>query len=102
MVYCNSTFIEQIHFHPVDERNNVCHIQMHKGYGMFIVTCNCAPDWNYSFNMNDVSDYERVKFNIMAELFEYEEIDELLDRLSFVFEDGFADILIEENLAQKS
>ena len=96
MMYRGSLFVEKICFCPSGDLNDSHCIEMRKNNGIFTVGYCCDPNWNYSFNMNDVSDYERVKFNIMTELFKYEEIDELLDRLSFVFEDGFADILIEE------
>lgn len=62
---------------------------------LFVETC-CTPDWSYRFTSDDPSDFERIKFNIMEQIFKCNSIEELLDQLSFVFEDGFAGILIED------
>ena len=96
MMYRGSSFVELIAFCPNGEPENTHFIEMHKGDGMFWVTYCCDADWCYEFYMYNQSDYERVKFNIMEAIFECEDTDELLNTLSEIFQDGFADILIED------
>lgn len=96
MVYRGSEFVEMIVFNPAGESENTHYFEMHKGDGMFTVSYCCDPEWNYAFYM-DNADYERVKFNIMEQIFACDSIDELLDNLDEVFTDGFADILIEDD-----
>ena len=60
----------------------------------FIVCSDYDDDWSYEFTLENNSDYERVKFNIMDAIFECNTMDELIGYLSNVFEDGFADILV--------
>lgn len=96
MVYRGSSFVEMIAMHPDGMPEETHFIEMHKADGMFQVTYCCDPDWCYRFAMNTQSDYERVKFNIMEAIFECDCEEELLDNLSTIFEDGFADILIED------
>ena len=96
MMYRGSSFVERIAFCPDGDPKSTHFIEMCKGDGMFMVDFCCDPDWGYAFYMDSQSDYERVKFNIMESIFECESIEELLNTLSDIFEDGFADILIEE------
>jgi len=95
MMYRGSSFVEMVAFCPNGEMENTHYIEMRKGDGMFTVGYCCDPEWNYAFYMDAQSDYERVKFNIMEQIFECESAEELLDTLSDIFEDGFSDILIE-------
>ena len=97
MMYRGSSFVEMIAFCPAGEIENTQFIEMRKMDGVFTVGYSCDPDWEYAFYMNDISNYERVRFNIMEQIFKNESIDELLDNLSYVFEEGFADILIEDD-----
>ena len=96
MMYRGSSFVEMIAFCPAGEPQNTHYIEMRKGDGMFTVSYCCDPDWCYGFYMDNQSDYERVKFNIMDAIFECEDTEELLDNLNEVFQDGFADILIDD------
>lgn len=61
----------------------------------FSVSCGCDEDWGYEFIMEDNSSYERVKITIMETIFECESMEEVLSTLSEIFENGFADILID-------
>ena len=97
MVYRGSEFVEKIVFSPAGEPENMHCIEMRKGDGVFTVGRCCDPEWNYAFHMDMQSDYERVKFNIMEQIFECESLEELLDNLTDIFEDGFTDILIEDS-----
>ena len=101
MMYRGSEFVERIAFCPAGEIENTQFIEMCKMDGVFTVGYSCDPDWEYAFYMNDISDYERVRFNIMEQIFKNESIDELLDNLSDILDDGFADILIEANNAHE-
>ena len=80
-----------------DDGMEIHFIEMTKEADMpiFSVSCCCDDDWYYEFYMENNTDYERVKFNILSAIFECEDMDELLTCLSEVFEDGFANILIE-------
>lgn len=93
MVFCGSTNVERIIVHPMDNLNESHYIDIvtDKDDPVFYVTCCCDEDWGYEFPYNK-SDYERIKFNIMEAIFECDTMDELLDVLSEIFEDGFETI----------
>ena len=90
MIYKGTYDVEIIEVTPMDDLSEAHYIQMQKSRddATFSVTCCCDEDWCYEFEYNK-SDYERVKFNVMECIFECETMDELLDTLSEVFEDGF-------------
>jgi hypothetical protein len=96
MMYRGSSFIEVIAMCPEGEMDNTHYIQISKGDGMFTVSYCCDPDWGHTFYLDSMSDYERVKFNIMEAIFECEDPMELLDELDERFEGGFADILMKD------
>jgi hypothetical protein len=98
MVYYGTETTEYIVIHEAGEHDKKHYIGMtkHADMSMFTVRCDCS-DWRYDFMMENNSDYDRIKFNIMEAIFECEDVDALLVVLSEVFEDGFGDILIEEN-----
>lgn len=60
----------------------------------FVVRCCCDSDWEYEFYIDNNSDYERVKMMIMDAVSEADDMEDLMDMLSEVFEDGFDDILV--------
>ena len=94
--------MEMIAMCPEGEPEQTHYIHLSKGNGMFTVSYCCNPDWGYSFYMDGLSDYERVKFNIMNAVFECDDVDELLEHLSEVFEDGFSDILMTDEIGSSS
>lgn len=98
MVYYGTDIIEYIVIHPAGESDekHLIGLNKHANAPIFTVTCCCDSSWSYDFYMENNSDYERVKFNIMEAVFECEDMDSLKRVLSEVFEDGFADILIKE------
>lgn len=96
MMYRGSSFVEMIAFCPAGETENTHYFEMHKGDGMFTVSYCCDPEFSYAFYLDCQSDYERVRFNVMEQIFKCDSIDELLDNLDNIFTDGFADILIED------
>ena len=98
MVYNGTYTSEAIVFHAAgcSEEKHFIELVKHIDEPVFRVSCCCDPDWNYEFYMGNPSDYERVKFNIMEQIFEAESIEELLVVLAEMFEDGFADILIDD------
>lgn len=81
-----------------DDGTEMHFIEMTKQADMpiFSVSCCCDEDWYYEFYMENNTDYERVKFNILSAIFECEDMDSLMRVLSETFEDGFADILIKD------
>lgn len=99
MVYHGSDLVEIIQVHSMDDLKTTHYINLVKPADTptFYVTCCCDDTWMYEFYLNNNSDYERVKFNIMEAVFECGTMDELMATLSEVFEDGFSDIMIEED-----
>ena len=97
MVYHGTDHIEVIQVHPMDNLNETHYISLAKPANSptFYVTGCCDDSWCYEFFLNNNSDYERVKFNIMEAMFECDTMDELMTVLSEVFEDGFNDIMVE-------
>lgn len=93
MIYKGTYDVEIIEIVPMDDMSETHYIQMQKSRddATFSVTCCCDEDFYYEFMYNK-SDYERVKFNIMECIFECDTMEELLDTLSEVFEDGFEPI----------
>lgn len=99
MMYHGTYTSETIELHPIGQPDELHYIELTKSATepTFFATCCCDPHWYYEFYMENNSDYERVKMAIMDMIFECDEMVELLDVLSEIFEDGFADILVENN-----
>ena len=99
MVYYGTDTTEYIMFHAAGESDNKHFIAMTKRADMPVLTVSycCNSEWRYDFWMENNSDYERIKFNIMETIFECEDMDALLVVLNEIFEDGFADILVKED-----
>lgn len=99
MVYHGTSVSESIQFHLIGQPNQIHWIEMTKcaNKPTFIVTCCCDMNWGYEFYMENNSDYERVKMVIMESIMNCEDIDELMDELSEIFEDGFDGILVEDD-----
>ena len=53
-----------------------------------------TEDYYWDFYLDNPSDYERIKFNIMQSAWDVEDMEELAKTLDRIFSDGFADILI--------
>lgn len=98
MVYHGTSAHEVIQFHPIGYKNELHFIEMAKSANgpTFSVTCCCDPDWYYEFYMENNSDYERVKMAILDSVFNCDDVEELMDELSEIFEDGFEDILVDD------
>ena len=98
MTYCGTSVTETIMIHENGDPTACHYIEMSKSAvrPTFFVSCCCYDDWGYEFSMKNPSDYDRVKFNIMQSICESKDMDELLEMLSEIFEDGFSDILIQE------
>lgn len=97
MVYHGTYSKEIIAVRPMDWLNETHFIELVRSADepTFWVTCCCDEDWFYEFYLESNSDYERVKFNIMEQIFKCDTMDELLGTLSEIFEDGFESILVE-------
>lgn len=103
MIYHGTYTVECIAVYTMDNMRVAQFIEL-KTYAdqpTFSVECSYDEDWYYEFYIESVSDYERVKFNIMKAISECETMEELLDMLSEIFEDGFEDILIEDALIEE-
>ena len=98
MVYYGTENTELLVFHSAGNPDDMHFIGMikHADDMAFSVRSCCNSDWYYEFGMENSADYERVKFNIMEAIFGCDDVEELLDTLSEIFEDGFSDILIKD------
>lgn len=98
MIYHGTSVHEMIQFHPIGCKNELHFIEMTKSAEgpTFSVMCCCDPDWYYEFYMENNSDYERVKMAILDSVFNCDDVEELMDELSEIFEDGFEDILVDD------
>lgn len=98
MVFKGSSNIESIFFHPAGDSEEVHWIDltMRPDSNTFMVTCCCGEDWNYEF-IYTKSDYERIKYTIMQEIFEADSVEEVMETLDEIFTDGFEDILINDD-----
>ena len=99
MVYYGTQHSERIGFHAIADHENVHFIELTKSADepTFIVTCCCKPGWYYEFMMENNSDYERIKLMVMDTMFNADDIDEMIDELSEIFEDGFSEILVDHS-----
>lgn len=95
MIYTGTGVAEFIN---VNDRGGLYSVEMAKmpDRSTFVVCCDYDEDWGYELYMENNSVYEMVKLNIMNEIFECDTMYELLTSLSALFEDGFADILVDE------
>ena len=99
MVYYGTDNVEIIQVRPMDDLDGIHFISLGKRANepTFYVTCCCDENWGYEFYLENNSDYERVKFNIMEAIFECNTVEELMTALTDVFEDGFSDLMVENN-----
>ena len=96
MRYCGTYTTERIAIDmPGDDVMHFIEMTKSGSEPTFWVSCCCDQDWGYEFVMEDNSTYERVKFNIMDAVFTCDTMEDLLCMLSEIFEDGFADILVD-------
>lgn len=98
MVYNGTNNSELIIFHEAGDSDDKHFIELNKPIDgpTFSVSCCCDRDWHYEFYLRSNSDYERIKFLIMDTMWRSETVEELLDTLSEIFEDGFSSILIKD------
>lgn len=98
MVYYGTYTSERLIFHAAGNPNDAHYIMLTKSADTptFFVTCCCDEEWGYELLMESNSDYERVKWNIMNLIFDCETMDELLEEISEVIEDGFEGLLVNE------
>lgn len=98
MVYHGTSMTETIWFGPENDFEETHYIELHKAddEAVFYVTTCCNEDWAWAFKLDIPSNYEMIKFTILDEMFECENMRELLDALDDVFTDNFADIVVEE------
>lgn len=98
MVYDNSHLVEQIAVRPNDSLKETHFIELTRigNDPVFFVTCSFYDkDYSWEFETFSISDYERVKFNILNAVFECDTMYELMDMLDEIFTDGFSDILVD-------
>lgn len=95
MIYIGTDVAEVI---SVNDRNKEYCIEIVKmsNTPTFVVCSDYDDDWGYEFYIGNDSEYERVKFCIMNEIFRCNTMYELLTSLTELFEDCFVDIIVEE------
>ena len=101
MVYHGTSKIETIWVGPENDMDDVCCIDMTKVYdenAFYVSTC-CNTDWVWKFNMEGETNYEMVKHTIIDEVFECENMIELMDHLDDIFGELFGDIVAYEDEA---
>lgn len=95
MVYCGTLAKEIIVVHPVeDETLYVIEMTKSAEEPVFWVSCNYKKDMVWEFYLENNSDYERVKYDIMDNLFNCDTMDELMNTLAAVFEDDFCAVRV--------
>lgn len=95
MIY-NGTGVAE--FINVNDRGKHYNIEMAKmpNKSTFVICSDYDDDWGYEFYMENNSDYEKIKFHVMKYVVECNAMYEVLTNLSKLLEDGFADIIVEE------
>lgn len=97
MVYGGTGVLESILIHDNDlEETHWIDMMMSSEDSTFAVTCCCDDSWVWEFYYSK-SDYDRVKFVIMTELYECDDMEELLDVLDEIFAADFEDIIVDED-----
>ena len=98
MTYCGTSVTETILVHD-DGNHDVNHaIELTRcSYSSEFLVSYCGDEcWYYEFSMKDPSDYERIKFCIMENVYKCRNMPSLIENLNNIFENYFADILIQE------
>ena len=95
MMYLCTDVTEEIYVHSKECNNDIHCITMTKSgeEPMFYVQCCCNEDWIWKFYMDNVSNYEMVKYVIMDTLLECDDMVKVLDELDAQFEAIFDDII---------
>ena len=99
MIYCRTIEVERIAVHPMNDMKNTQFVELikHGDVPVFSVWVDDGKEeWFWEFDITCPSDYERVKLNIFDAIFECDTMHELARTLNEVFEDGFEEILIED------
>lgn len=100
MVYHGSSFAEVILMHTFDNPQEKYFIELTRLDDKPVMNVDCIVGdqiYFWAFDISRISDYERIKFNILDAVFECDTIGELMETLQEVFTDGFADIMIDNN-----
>ena len=98
MIYHGTHTTETIVVHPNNDERNHQFIDLIKGAEEQILTVQMddgVDERSWDFYLDEPSDYERIKFNIMQSIFDTEDMDELGEVLDEIFNDGFESILIK-------
>lgn len=101
MVYHGTSKIETIWVGPENDMHDVCCIDLTKVYDesvFYVSTCG-DEDWIWKFYMEGETNYEMVKHAIIDEVFECENMIELLEHLDDIFGEIFGDIVVYEEEA---
>ena len=99
MIYRGTYQQETIMVSPEDCTQSYQFIDLTKDAADNILTVRLdtgLDECEWSFYLDEPSDYERIKFNIMQSVFETENMEKLAETLDEIFNDGFEDILIED------
>lgn len=103
MVYRGTDCTERINMSPMDRMNFTQWIEMRRfaaSHELEVFLCddygNRREAWSWWFNLDKPMTYEQIKHNIMENMFECDTMDELAEVLGEVFEDGFGDVLMND------
>ena len=98
MILCGFGNLERIMVHEVDDLESQHYIDlvMSKDEATFAVTCCCYDEWFYEFAYSK-TDYEKIKFNIVDAIFACDDMDELIEALDEIFQEGFEDIIVDSS-----
>lgn len=97
MVYQGSSFSEVIIVHTFDNPKERYFIELTRIDDEPVLNVDCVvgeQSYFWEFDISRISDYERIKFNILNTVFECDTIYDLMETLEEIFTDGFADIMI--------
>ena len=96
MILCGNYEVESIIVHPSNNLNETHCIEITKDNDdpVFSVTCCCNEDWVWEF-MYSKTNYEVVKYLIMASIVECDTMDELIEMLDDTFEEECYDMICE-------
>ncbi len=91
MIYKRSQFIESLEFQEVDsEKESSFEMFMTDDGKELMIVSAFNEDWAYTIPLEEPSDYDRVRFNVMQAALEADTLVEAQTMLTSVLEEGFS------------
>ena len=96
MIFCGNYEAEKLIVHPSNNFDETHYIELvqDKDAPIFSVTCCCNDEWIWEF-VYSKTNYEVVKYLIMASIVECDTMDELIDMLDETFEEECYDMICD-------